>query len=120
MNNGEMFDLLEGHIGEKVIVTVCSFNKSETFQGILRSVNKYQSVQIDNKLIPFMSISLGISMIASKNEYNDLIIYYFNSAVSKEYTYKTHEELLMKKASVYGEEFIKTYNLKHPNNPIKF
>lgn len=115
-----MFDLLEKHIGEKVIVTVCSFNKSEKFVGTLKSVVKYQNVVIDHKLIPFMSISLGISMIASKNESNDLKIYYFNPEVSKEYLCESHEELLEKKAKVYGEEFVKTYNLKHPNKPIKF
>ena len=115
-----MFDLLEKHIGEKVIVTVCSYNKTETFEGTLKSVIKYHNIVLDHKIIPFMSITLGISMIVSKNEFNDLNIYYFNPEVTKEYICESHEDLLEKKAKIYGEDFVKTYNLKHPTKPIKF
>ena len=107
-----MVDLLEKHIGEIVEVIYYDEKGIHTITGILKSFDRYNYVHLNNILIPIMNMYTGIRQISSVNEFNDVI--------KDNYGYKTPEEALKEKTKTFGSDFVKVYNLKHPNKPIKF
>ena len=115
-----MFDLLEKHIGERVEVIYYDEKGIHTITGTLKSFVKYNYIHLDHKFIPFMNMYMGIRQISSVNEFNDVKIYYLNEAITDDYGFKDHKEVLQKKAEIFGENFVKVYNLRHPHKPFKF
>ncbi len=115
-----MVDLLEKHIGEIVEVIYYDEKGIHTITGILKSFDRYNYVHLNNILIPIMNMYTGIRQISSVNEFNDVKIYYLNDVIKDNYGYKTPEEALKEKTKTFGSDFVKVYNLKHPNKPIKF